>query len=68
LWGLFLAVLPMAPLLLVFWVVDAGVTSVHQGSFEPIGNVATTVFGLVSGLVSTVVGIGEAIWNFIHFW
>jgi len=68
LWSVLLAILPMAPLLLVFWVVDAGVTSVHQGSFEPIGNVATTVFGLVSGLVSTVVGIGSAIWNFIHFW
>ena len=67
-WSAFLMLLPFAPFLLLAWVLDAGLTSVNRGSIEPIGNVASTIFGLAGTLISTTVGIVETIWNFIHLW
>jgi hypothetical protein len=68
LFGLFLQLLPYAPIILGFWVLGVVVKSVNEGSFEPIGNMAMSIWTLASGLVHTIVAISSAIWNYIKFW
>jgi hypothetical protein len=68
LFGLFLQLLPFAPIILGFWVLGVVVKSVNEGSFEPIGNMAMSIWTLASGLVHTIVAISSAIWSYIKFW
>lgn len=60
--------LPVLPFLLLFYVVDALVTSAKEGSFVPVGRVVSELYGLVAGVVGAVIGAAEAIWSFIKFW
>ena len=60
--------LPYAPLLLLFWIVDAGITSVATGSFSPIGVCVATIWSVMSQLVNAIVSIAQTIYDFIHFW
>lgn len=70
--GVFLSALtyliPMAPVLLIFYLIDVGATAVITGSFEPVGAFATSVYSVGSGVVSTLVGVADAVYGFIHFW
>lgn len=37
-------------------------------SFEPLGLCLATLFNIGRGIVSTLVAIGNAVYDFIHFW
>lgn len=68
LWGALLMVLPFLPFLLLMYVVDAGVASFSQGSFQPIGAVFTSLYQLGSQAIGALVSIVSAVWSFIKFW
>jgi hypothetical protein len=62
------AALPFAPLIFLFYLLDAGITSVYQGSFTPIGQFVTTLYHLFAAFAQVLVTIAHAIYSFIHFW
>jgi hypothetical protein len=62
------SVLPLLPLILVFYGLDVLTTAVVTGSFEPVGAMFTSLYGLAAGLISALVGVLETIWSFIKFW
>jgi hypothetical protein len=66
--GIVTTVIPFLPLLLVFYVVDAGMTSVITGSITPLGNCFLALYNLVTAIISALVGIIQTIYDFIHFW
>ena len=63
-----IAALPYAPLIFLFYLLDAAITSVYRGSFTPIGQFLTTIFQLTSAFIHVIVAIANTIYNFIHFW
>lgn len=60
--------LPFVPILLIFYGVDVGVTSVMTGSFTPVGVFASAIYQVVSGAAHTLIAVAQAIYDFIHFW
>jgi len=66
--GIFSATIPFLPLILIFYFLDAGLTSVNEGSFTPIGVAVMTIYNLIVAIMHTLVAIGQTIWDFIHFW
>lgn len=66
--GLVLALMPLAPFLLVMYGLDVFCSSVDQGSFTPVGEFVMLLWSVVSGLVGALVGIVSTIWDFIHVW
>ena len=67
-WSIVSTVTPFLPLLIVFYVVDAGITSVYTGSITPLGNCFLTLYNFTVALISAIVDILRTIWSFIHFW
>ena len=61
-------VVPMIPMIVGFYVLDAGIRSVHEGSFEPIGYVLQSIYGFVTQIIGVLVAIAQTIYDFIHFW
>lgn len=68
LWGWFVAFMPLLPLVVLFWGVDAVGSSIHSGSVRPLGYFAMTIVNTLRGALSTLVEIGHTIYDFIHFW
>jgi len=68
LFGIVSTVTPFLPLLLVFYVVDAGITSVQTGSITPLGNCFLALYQFVLMIIHTIVAICQTIYDFIHFW
>jgi hypothetical protein len=66
--SLIIAALPYAPLIFLFYLLDAGITSVYQGSFTPVGEFLTMIFHVASTFIQVLVTIANTIYNFIHFW
>jgi len=62
------AVIPFLPYILVFYVVDAGVTSITSGSFQPIGIAFLNLYGFAVSIISGIIGAIQTIYDFIHFW
>jgi hypothetical protein len=63
-----LAALPFAPLIFLFYLLDAGITSVSRGSFMPIGDFFMTIYQLTTSFIHVLVAIAHAIYDFVHFW
>jgi len=63
-WGTVLTILPFLPLVLLFYVIDAGYASINAGSIQPMGVCVSTLYGLVG----VIVGIANTIYSFIKFW
>jgi hypothetical protein len=61
-------IIPFLPLILIFYVLDAGLTSVYTGSFTPLGSAFLTLYQLVATIIQVIVTISHAIYSFIHFW
>lgn len=57
----FLIIIPYLPWLLILWVIDAGVTSIKQGSFQPIGQLMATAWNFAYGIAMILIGIIQAI-------
>jgi hypothetical protein len=68
LWGALLAFLPFAPFLLLFYIVDAGISSVASGSFQPLGVVFSQLYSLGAVVINALTTIGETVWSFIKWW
>jgi len=66
--GITTTVIPFLPLLLVFYVLDAGITSVHTGSITPLGNCFLALYNFVIMIIEAIVRICHTIYAFIHFW
>lgn len=60
--------LPFLPLILVFWVLDAIITSVTTGNLQPIGNVFLSIYDFIRGVVQTIANIVSTIWDYVTFW
>jgi len=56
------------PAIILFWFLDAIITSVHEGDLHPIGNCFMTIYNFARGVISTIVAIIGRIWDFITFW
>lgn len=67
-WGIIMSVAPYLPFILLFWVLDAALTSVNQGSFTPLGTCIMTIYDWGTQLIHVLVAIGNAIYSFIKFW
>lgn len=68
LWGNVTLIIPLLPILLVFWVLDAGMTSINEGSVQPVGLVFTTIFNTATRIINLLIDGFHAIYDFIHFW
>lgn len=68
LWSLVVQLLPIAPFFLGFYVLDSIATSVEQRSFAPVGVCFMALWNGAVGIISTIVSIAHAIYDFIHFW
>ena len=68
LWEIVTSIIPILPMILVLWVIDAGMTSINKGSIEPIGLVFTTIFNTARGIIDMLIAGFHAIYDFIHFW
>ena len=60
--------LPFFPIIFIFWLLDAIITSVNEGNFQPIGNAMMTIYNTLRGIISTIVSIAHTVWNIIKFW
>lgn len=67
-WGIITSVAPYLPFILLFWLLDAALTSVNQGSFTPLGICIMTIYDWGTQLIHVLVAIGNAIYSFIKFW
>ncbi|MCJ7767837.1 hypothetical protein MUP79_05565, partial [Candidatus Bathyarchaeota archaeon] len=67
-WGIITSVAPYLPFILLFWILDAALTSVNQGSFTPLGTCIMTMYDWGTQLIGVLVAIGNAIYSFIKFW
>jgi len=56
------------PLIILFWFLDAVITSVYDGNLHPLGNCFMTIFNFIRGLIGVLVNIIQTIYDFIHFW
>jgi hypothetical protein len=68
LFGLVQTIIPLLPVVLFVWVIDAGVSSVAKGSFEPLGVCFSTIFNVTSTIGHWLVSAAHAIYAVIHFW
>ena len=59
---------PFFPLIFLFWLLDAIITSVYVGNLQPVGNAVMTIYNTLRGVVSAIVSIAETIWSIIKFW
>jgi len=67
-WAIVISFMPFFPLIVIFYVMDAGMTSIMTGSFEPIGLCVMTIYNTLRGVIEAIVVIIQTIYDFIHFW
>ena len=67
-WGSVTQIVPMLPMILLFWILDATITSVVEGDLHPIGNCMMTLYNTARGIIQAIVSIIHTIYDFIHFW
>ncbi|MEM2995648.1 MAG: hypothetical protein QXI91_06535 [Candidatus Bathyarchaeia archaeon] len=58
--------LPFFPLILLFWFLDAMMTSVQEGNLQPIGHCFMTIYDFLRAVIQTIVNIASAIWDYIN--
>lgn len=56
------------PYLFMFWIADAGVASVREGSFVPLGTAFSAIFGTAQAIGTWLVSMAHALWDVITFW
>jgi len=56
------------PAIILFWFIDAIITSVNEGDLQPIGKAFMAIYDFGRGVISTIVNIIHTIYDFIHFW
>ena len=59
---------PFFPLIFLFWLFDAILTSIIEGNLQPIGNAVMTIYNTVRGIVTAIVNLAQTIWSIIKFW
>ena len=67
-WGSVTQFVPILPMILLFWILDATITSVTEGDLHPIGNCFMTLYNTARGIIQAIVSIIHTIYDFIHFW
>lgn len=60
--------LPVLPVFVIFWFVDAVVTAVLSGDFQPVGGVVVTIYQFMVSVVHAIIAGVQTVYNFIHFW
>ena len=60
--------LPFFPIIFLFWLLDAGLTSIVTGDFRIVGDAVMTIYNTLRGIVQAIINIGETIWSIIKFW
>jgi len=59
---------PFFPLIFLFWLLDAIITSVAEGNLQPVGNAVMTIYNTLRGIVGVIANIAETLWSIIKFW
>jgi hypothetical protein len=59
---------PYFPFIMLFYVIDIVYTSVTEGTIQPIGNLAMSVYNLTAAVIGTLVSIAQTAYSIIHFW
>lgn len=59
---------PYLGVILIAYVFDAGITSIYEGSFTPIGNAFTKLYEFVLSVWEKLIQMGMLIWDAITFW
>jgi hypothetical protein len=66
--GIVLQMFPLFLPIILFWFIDAVITSIEEGSFQPIGNVVYSIYEFVRGIIQTLANILQTIWDILTFW
>lgn len=66
--GFVVEMLPLLFPIIIFWILDAGITSIYEGSFTPIGMVFSTIYDFIRGIIQTIANILQTIWDILTFW
>ena len=56
------------PFIILFWFLDAIMTSVNEGDLHPIGKVFMTIYTFTASLISAIINILHTIYDVVHFW
>ena len=51
------------PFIILFWFLDAALTSIHEGNLYPLGNVFMTLYDFVRAVIQTIITILHYIYN-----
>jgi len=66
--GMAFQMLPLFFPIIIFWFIDAVITSIEEGSFTPIGNMVYSLYDFIRGVIQTLANIIETIWDILTFW
>ena len=66
--GALTVVLPMVPLIMLFYAFDVGISSVRSGSFKPVGDFMHTIYSVLAGVVGVIVSVASTIYQYIKWW
>jgi hypothetical protein len=58
---------PYFPFIMLFYIIDVVYTSIEEGSVQPIGSLVMSVYSLAAAVIGTLVSIGQAAYDLIHF-
>ena len=61
-------VIPYLPLIIVFYVLDVGISAVMTGNFKLMGQMVFSFWQVFSGTVQVIISALHTIYSFIHFW
>lgn len=67
-WNFVLEIIPILPYILLFWVLDAVFTSIHEGNIKPLGICFSTIINTGASVINGLVSILHTIYDFIHIW
>jgi len=56
------------PIIILFWFLDAIITSLYYGDLHPIGNCFMTIYNFARGIISTLSNIAHTIYDILTFW
>lgn len=56
------------PIIVLFWFLDAIITSVVEGDLHPIGTCFMTIYNMARAIISTILSFVGTIWDLITFW
>jgi hypothetical protein len=60
--------LPIMPYILIFWLLDAMITSVYVGDIQPIGEFFMTVFNFMRAIIQTIANIISGLVDAVKWW